>query len=233
MVLFSNRKEGTVMSFRNWMQTISLVVIAVLLARGFCNRDTTPPVIYSGDTADSLDTHGYDPATVKPPQLPPFLKPEQVPGAKPIVYGGGTWIPDTTISPGDTLDVQVSAVFDPSGKPWLGVWINGKPVPWFEPPEILIPEATESKVSVIFEAALVGDEIEPAAGLSWTPLVIAGAETGIGATISLHGPGHWGAAFVRSCGRIGPLDGGLDLGYRVGRDHGFHFGASIGLRIDF
>ena len=220
------------MSFRNWMQTISLVVIAILLVRGFCERDTTPPIIYSGDTADSLDTHGYDPAVEKPPHLPPFIKPEQIPGAKPIIYAGGTWTPDTTINPGDTLDVQVSAVFDPSGKPWLGVWLDGKPVHWTQPPEILIPEAAESKVSAIFEAALVGGEIEPAVGLSWTPIGIAGTETGIGATISLRGQEHWGAAFIRSCGRVGPLDGGIALGYRFGRDNGFHIGASLGLRID-
>jgi len=218
------------MSFRNWMQTISLVVIAILLARGFCDRDG--PVIYSGDTADSLHAHGYDPATVKEPQLPPFIKPSSIPGAKPIVYGHGTWTPTETIEAGDSVEVHVSAVLDPTGKPWLGVWIDGKPVHWFEPPQILLPKNDPSPVSVIAEAAWVGDALEPAAGLSWTPIGIGRTETGIGGSISLSGHRHWGAAFGRVCGRLGPLDAGLDLGYRFGRDSGFHVGVSVGIRVD-
>lgn len=218
------------MSFRNWMQTISLVVIAILLARGFCDRDG--PVIYSGDTADSLHAHGYDPATVKEPQLPPFIKPSSIPGAKPIVYGHGTWTPTETIEAGDSVEVHVSAVLDPTGKPWLGVWIDGKPVHWFEPPAILLPVNEPSPVSVIAEAAWVGDALEPAAGLSWTPIGIGRTETGIGGSISLSGQEHWGAAFGRVCGRLGPVDGGLDLGYRFGRDSGFHVGVSVGIRVD-
>lgn len=218
------------MTFRNAMQTVSLLVIAFLLIRGSCPE--SPPVVYSGDVADSLASHGYSPAA-KDPQLPPFVKPGSIPGAKPIVSGSGTWTPDAAINPGDTLEVEVSAVIDPSGKPWLGVWINGKPVHWTEPPAILLHEETASDVSVIFEGAFVRGRVEPAVGASWTPICIGRTETGIGGSISLDGgSGHWGAAFGRVCGRLGPLDAGLDLGYRFGRDHGFHAGASLGLRID-
>jgi hypothetical protein len=130
------------------------------------------------------------------------------------------------------VEVEVSAVLDPSGKPWLAVWIDGKPVHWFEPPAILLPEHEPSPVSVIAEAAWVRDALEPAAGLSWTPIGIGHTETGVGATISLSGHKHWGAAFGRVCGRLGPLDAGLDLGYRFGRDSGFHVGVSVGIRVD-
>jgi hypothetical protein len=219
------------MTAKRVVQAASLIITAYFLGRGFCG-ERVQDVIYAGATADSLHAAGFSPTSTKPAQLPPFLKPSSFPGAKPIFSGSGAWVPAQDIAAGDTLSVHISGVLDPTGKPWIGVWIDGKPVHWSEPPAFNLPAESRSKVAVILDAALVGGSLSPGFGVAWTPIAIAGTETGLQGTVSFSGPGHWQAAAIRTCVRTGPIDAGIGVGRVFGEHSGLYLGVSVGIRVE-
>lgn len=216
------------MSGLKWKGSAALALSVFLLTIFFVKPCHAPSTHLNGETADSLRAHDYTVAEQKPARLPSFIKPEDLPGAKPILSAHGQWTAPRVYERGDSLPVEVSVVDDGDTNTWVGVWIDGEPVAWTEAPRVDIEPSRGSPWAVIGEFSFLDGEITLAPGLSWTPLPLWGTEMGLGATISP----VWATPSFRVVRRLGPIDVGFEAGYRIGYDSGFRPGVSLGLRVD-
>lgn len=206
----------------------SAVFVAFLL--GGLNRGLScagsgeaPP---SSAIGEALIEAGYTPASASEKPTKPEGTP---PGVKPLVSGSGIIVrPDSLPAWPDTLHVETSVV-EAEGQTYVGVWVEGQPVKWFETPRVDWDQRRPSSISVIGEYAFTSGT-PWGLGASWEPLRIEGLSGGIAATVAVDA--SWAAISLRASRRFGPVSLGASGGYQVGDGEGFHGSLSAGLAID-
>ena len=218
------------MSFKQGVQILSVIVIAILLATSFCKRNEPDPVPF--DSAAAADS-GYKPARVVKPSNMPVIKP--VAGSVPVIAGSGYVVrPDTLEQWPDTLPVEVS-VIEGGGETWVGVWVAGQPVHWEQLAVAKQPD-TASDWQAVAEVAAVGGRPDFGVGAAWTPIEFRGTSAGFSATVDINrvidtAP-DWGAVSGHVSRRYGPVHVGGHVGYRFGQDPGLHLGVCVGVGLD-
>ena len=230
-----------------WSFFLLLLIAATIVSLAWINKKEQP-VIQGPTVAEivsALEELGYVQADQEKKPGTPGDKPE-VEGTSPVVSGSGYVVADEGTAWPDTLPVEVSVVEGPGGTPWIGTWINGKPVQWTEYPVVQWPgrDAKESDwrgiVDFAFNEDSLGDPaVDVGVGAAWMPVDAWGTRIGIGATVdaSLFNDfdPRWAAASVRAeRGIVGPLCGQFGVGYALAKDaenEGLYIAAGLSLKI--
>jgi hypothetical protein len=147
------------------------------------------------------------------------------------VHASGTWSPAVTVTPSDTLPVEVSAVELVDGKRFIRVTIGDKPVAldvtaWWTAAPAEIVRSWQAHV----EAARVGSSIRLGVGIGYRVCEPWGI--GIAPSITVDPGLTWAAAELRVTGRVwsGVAVGG-GIGYRIGDDPGLHLSGGISVEL--
>ena len=207
------------MQIRDWPALAMIIVLCVCVAAGAVigarcagGSDDLPgvgsPVPGVGTIAEPTSQSG---------------KPVPTTGPKPVIAGSGVWIAPAPVAAGDSIPVELAVV--QSGE-HIGVTvsIDSAPVVW----QSLELHWPRERFGVYGEAAWIGDRFRPAAGLSWKPVVLLGAEVGPAVSVGLDRP-TWGAVSARASRRVySTIEAGLEVGYRIGDHPGLHIGFGAG-----
>ncbi len=208
------------MQIRDWPVLAVLIGVLALLVAGMVigARCASGPDDGLPDVGNPIPGVG----TIAQP-TPDSGKPAPTTGRKPIITGGGYWIAPEAIDPGDSLSVAL-AVIQSGESVGVTVWVDSAPVVW----QSLELHWPRERFGVYGEAAWIGDRFRPAAGLSWKPVVLLGAEVGPAVSVGLDRP-TWGAVSARASRRVySTIEAGLEVGYRIGDHPGLHIGFGAG-----
>lgn len=206
------------MQIRDWPALVAIIVVLALLVAG-----VTIGVHCAG--SDNAPAPGITVPGVGTIAEPTSQSGKPVPttGPKPVIAGSGVWIAPAPVAAGDSIPVELAVV--QSGE-HIGVTvsIDSVPVVW----QSLELHWPRERFGVYGEAAWIGDRFRPAAGLSWKPVVLLGAEVGPAVSVGLDRP-TWGAVSARASRRVySTIEAGLEVGYRIGDHPGLHIGFGAG-----
>ena len=147
------------------------------------------------------------------------------------IAASGTWTPSETVTPSDTLPVEVSAVELIDGSKWLHLTIGDKPVhldvtEWFGPDPVQIVRRWQAHLEC---AAVAG---QPSLGIGLGYRVCEPFGIGVAPTLAAAPDLSWAAAELRITKRIwSGVSGGIGGGYRIGDDPGLHLSAGVSIEL--
>jgi len=173
-----------------------------------------------------LENLGYKPAThstdPKPVELPPAVKES----ATATTYGQGYWIPETSVTPLDTVPVVLTEVTLADNTHWVKLTINGDEVKW----EKLEYYHTEVERKWTLFAEVTNCESPYGVGIGyriWKPLDV-NVSPGVSVSTSL----DWIAPeLVISRNIWSGISVGAGCGYRFGVDDGLHLSGLVSIEL--